>query len=137
MLNSCTADTRLLFTKDGRAYSVMLSALHASTLALFDSLDVDQMTIGALRLNLLNDEPGTDGILTMAVKPLVEAGFLRMLTADGLSETKEFKVSLPFHYFVPIGLYVGLLHMLHYNVIFMMYLIKRRSLYPKFIKNTN
>ncbi|VDL61481.1 unnamed protein product [Hymenolepis diminuta] len=95
VLASCMAESRLLYTKDGRQYILQLTALHAATFSLFESRDVDRMTLGALRLNLLGEsavaDPEGDEIVKKAVKPLVDAGFLKLYTPDGLLETEEFK----------------------------------------------
>lgn len=94
------AESKLLYTNDGRQYILQLTALHAATFSLFESRDVDQMTLGALRLNLLGEsavkDPEGDEIVKKAVKPLVDAGFLKLYTPDGLSQTEEFKVSCSF-----------------------------------------
>nr|CDS27998.1 Cullin 2 [Hymenolepis microstoma] len=98
VLASCMAESKLHYTDDGRQYSVHLTALHAATFTLFQSRKVDQMSLGALRLNLLGEsvveDSEADEILKKAVKPLVDAGFLKLLTPDDLSPTEEFKDSM-------------------------------------------
>ncbi|VDO04941.1 unnamed protein product [Rodentolepis nana] len=98
VLSACMVESKLHYTDDGRQYILQLTALHAATFSLFELRDVDQMSLGALRLNLFGEsvveDPETDEILKKAVKPLVDAGFLKLLTPDGLSPTEEFKDSV-------------------------------------------
>lgn len=76
---------------------------------LFETHDVDQMTLSALRTGLLGDagaaavaateagghetQPPSEDIIKKAVAPLIEAGFLRLLAPDGLNSTTVFEVS--------------------------------------------
>ncbi|VDK33999.1 unnamed protein product [Taenia asiatica] len=105
VLSSCTAEVRLLYAD--RPYSLVMTALHAATMMLFETHDVDQMTLSALRAGLLGDagaaavaaaEAGghetqstSEDIVKKAVAPLIEAGFLRLLSSDGLHPTTVFE----------------------------------------------
>lgn len=107
VLSSCTAEVRLLYAD--RPYSLVMTALHAATMMLFETHDVDQMTLSALRTGLLGDagaaavaateagghetQPPSEDIIKKAVAPLIEAGFLRLLAPDGLNSTTVFEVS--------------------------------------------
>ncbi|KAL5961069.1 Cullin-2 [Taenia solium] len=105
VLSSCTAEVRLLYAD--RPYSLVMTALHAATMMLFETHDVDQMTLSALRAGLLGDagaaavaaaeagghdaQPPSEDIVKKAVAPLIEAGFLRLLSSDGLHPTTVFE----------------------------------------------
>ncbi|CDS42115.1 Cullin 2 [Echinococcus multilocularis] len=105
VLSSCTAEVRLLYAD--RPYSLVMTALHAATMMLFESRDVDQMTLSALRTGLLGDagaaavaaaeaeghetEMPPEDIMKKAVAPLIEAGLLRLLSPDGLNPTTVFE----------------------------------------------
>ena len=107
ILPSCTADVRLLFAD--RPYSLVMTALHTATMALFEARDIDQITLRALRTGLLGDaadassdasdvgghgaEICTDDIAKKSVAQLIEVGFLRLLSPDGLTDTTVFEVT--------------------------------------------
>ncbi|VUZ47450.1 unnamed protein product, partial [Hymenolepis diminuta] len=99
-LSVCTAECKILYADDGRQYTLQLFGLHAGVLSLFETRDVDQMTLEDLRLNLMpvksvsadRSEVKCDEeeIVKKAVKPLVDAGFLKLLRPDDLSSTNEY-----------------------------------------------
>ncbi|KAM3171901.1 hypothetical protein ACTXT7_015637 [Hymenolepis weldensis] len=99
-LSACTAECKILYTDDGRQYTLQLFALHAGVLSIFETRDVDQMVMEDLRLNLTPiksasaDRPEVkcdeEEIVKNAVKPLVDAGFLKLLHPDDLSSTNEY-----------------------------------------------
>lgn len=107
ILPSCTAEVRLLYTD--RPYSLVMTALHTATMALFEARDVDQITLDALRTGLLGDstaaslgttsnlggnvtEIGED-VAKKAVAQLAESGFLRLLSPDGLTDVNTLEVT--------------------------------------------
>uniref|UniRef100_A0A0R3XBI1 CULLIN_2 domain-containing protein n=1 Tax=Hydatigena taeniaeformis TaxID=6205 RepID=A0A0R3XBI1_HYDTA len=105
VLSSCTAEVRLLYAD--RPYSLVMTALHAATMMLFEARDVDHMTLSALQTGLLGDagaaavaaaeagghetQSSSEDIMKKAVAPLLEAGFLRLLSSDGLNPTTVFE----------------------------------------------
>lgn len=108
ILSHCTAETRCLFAD--RPYTLLMSALCATTVMLFESRDVDALSVSEITMSLLPDaslanqseqqqQPLSptknemrqqqlsaaerEEVLRRAILPLVEAGLFQLQTHGG------------------------------------------------------